>query len=103
MSLFMPSAGMVMPSSDFGANRFASASSKALTRKTPLAPAPVTATRTSLPRFATVKKFTILPAEFSEGAGEVTPSQKLKRKVIEVRYKDVLDAMYAGANGAARE
>ena len=51
----------------------------------------------SLPRFASVKRFAILPAEFSEAAGEVTPSQKLKRKVIEQRYKDVLDGMYAGA------
>ena len=50
-----------------------------------------------LPRFASVKRFAILPAEFSETAGEVTPSQKLKRKVIEQRYKDVLDGMYAGA------
>jgi long-chain acyl-CoA synthetase len=56
-----------------------------------------------LPRFATVKKFTILPAEFSEAAGEVTPSQKLKRKLIEARYKDVLDGMYAGAEEANQE
>jgi long-chain acyl-CoA synthetase len=48
----------------------------------------------ALPRFATVKKFTILPREFQEAAGEVTPSQKLKRKVIEQRYKAELDAMY---------
>jgi long-chain acyl-CoA synthetase len=48
----------------------------------------------ALPRFATVKRFTILPAEFSEAAGEVTPSQKLKRKAIEHRYRDVLDEMY---------
>jgi long-chain acyl-CoA synthetase len=47
-----------------------------------------------LPRFATVKKFRILPAEFSEAAGEVTPSQKLKRKVIEARHRGELDAMY---------
>jgi long-chain acyl-CoA synthetase len=47
-----------------------------------------------LPRFATVKKFTILPREFSEAEGEVTPSQKLKRKVIEARYRAQLDAMY---------
>jgi long-chain acyl-CoA synthetase len=53
----------------------------------------------TLPRYATVKKFTILPAEFSEKNGEVTPSQKLKRKVIEQRYKNVLDAMYLGAEG----
>jgi long-chain acyl-CoA synthetase len=48
----------------------------------------------TLPRFATVKRFTILAREFSEAEGEVTPSQKLKRKVIEQRYKAELDAMY---------
>jgi long-chain acyl-CoA synthetase len=50
----------------------------------------------ALPRFATVKKFTILPREFSEAEGEVTPSQKLKRKVIELRHRTALDAMYPG-------
>ncbi len=54
----------------------------------------------ALPRFATLKKFAILPAEFSEAAGEVTPSQKLKRKVIEERYRAVIDAMY-GESAAA--
>jgi len=48
----------------------------------------------SLPRFATVKRFAILPRELSEAEGEVTPSQKLKRKVIEARYRAELDAMY---------
>jgi long-chain acyl-CoA synthetase len=47
-----------------------------------------------LPRFAAVKRFTVLPREFSEAEGEVTPSQKLKRKVIEQRYRAELDAMY---------
>jgi long-chain acyl-CoA synthetase len=47
-----------------------------------------------LPRFATVKRFTILPREFLEAEGEVTPSQKLKRKAIEKRYRAELDAMY---------
>jgi long-chain acyl-CoA synthetase len=48
----------------------------------------------TLPRYATVKRFTILAEEFSEAAGEVTPSQKLKRKLIEKRYAEVLDSMY---------
>ncbi len=48
----------------------------------------------TLPRFATVKRFTIIPREFSEADGEVTPSQKLKRKVIEQRYRAELEAMY---------
>jgi long-chain acyl-CoA synthetase len=47
-----------------------------------------------LPRFATVKKFTILPREFLEAEGEVTPSQKLERKLLEQRYRAELDAMY---------
>ena len=50
MSEFMPSAGIVMPSIDFGEKRFFSASSKLFTRNTPLEPAPVTATRMSEPR-----------------------------------------------------
>jgi long-chain acyl-CoA synthetase len=51
----------------------------------------------SLPRFATLKRFAILPADFSEAAGEVTASMKLKRKLIEERYRAQLDAMYAEA------
>jgi long-chain acyl-CoA synthetase len=51
----------------------------------------------ALPRFATVKRFTVLPADFTEAAGEVTPSQKLKRKVVERKYQAVLDAMYGEA------
>ncbi len=50
----------------------------------------------TLPRFASVKRFTLLPREFSEAEGEVTPSQKLKRKAIEQRHKAALDAMYPG-------
>ncbi len=42
-----------MPSSDFAANRFFSASSNEVTRNTPFEPAPVTATRMSEPRLAT--------------------------------------------------
>lgn len=53
----------------------------------------------TLPRFATVKRFTILGREFTEAAGEVTPSQKLKRKIIEQRYKAELDAMYGETLG----
>ena len=48
----------------------------------------------NLPRFATVKRFTVLPRDFSEAEGELTPSQKLKRKVVEQRYRTDLDAMY---------
>ncbi|HVO17987.1 MAG TPA: long-chain fatty acid--CoA ligase [Anaeromyxobacter sp.] len=55
----------------------------------------------ALPRFAAVRKFTVLPAEFTEAAGEVTPSQKLKRRSIEGRYRAELDAMYGEARPPA--
>ncbi len=47
-----------------------------------------------LPRYAAIRRFAILPREFGEAEGEVTPSQKLKRRVIEQRYRAQLDALY---------
>jgi len=41
-----------------------------------------------------VKKFTLLPEEFTQEKGEITPTQKLKRKVINEQYKDLIAAMY---------
>jgi long-chain acyl-CoA synthetase len=49
-----------------------------------------------LPRFASVKRFTVLPRDFSEAEGELTPSQKVRRKRVEARYRTLLDAMYEG-------
>jgi long-chain acyl-CoA synthetase len=54
----------------------------------------VDALNATLPRFAVVKRFTVLPTEFTEAASEVTASQKLRRKLIEQRYQAALDAMY---------
>merc|ERR1712039_319100 len=42
-----------------------------------------------------IQKFTILPTNFSEENNELTPTKKLKRKVVETSYKDVIDKMYA--------
>jgi long-chain acyl-CoA synthetase len=41
-----------------------------------------------------VRKFAVLPRELSVAAGELTPSMKVRRKVVEERYRDVLDALY---------
>jgi long-chain acyl-CoA synthetase len=49
-----------------------------------------------LERWETIKKFEILPTEFSVDAGEVTPSLKIRRKTVEKKYADVLNSMYDG-------
>ena len=41
-----------------------------------------------------VKKFCILPTEFSFGGGELGPTLKLKRHVVYNKYKSVIDGMY---------
>lgn len=47
-----------------------------------------------LAKYETIKNFAILPSEFTIESGELTPSQKLKRKVVEEKYMDVLDGFY---------
>ncbi len=49
-----------------------------------------------LNRWETIKKFTILEHDLTVEEGELTPSLKLKRKVVADRYKDLLDAHYSG-------
>lgn len=41
-----------------------------------------------------IKKFTLLPQEFSLESGEITPTLKLKRNVIEKSYSELIDRMY---------
>ena len=48
-----------------------------------------------LARFEQVKKFTLLPKEFTIDKGELTPTLKLRRKNIMARYKAEIEAMYA--------
>ncbi|CAI1618064.1 Long-chain-fatty-acid--CoA ligase FadD15 [Serratia quinivorans] len=47
-----------------------------------------------LARFEQVKKFTLLPAAFSMELGELTPTLKLRRKVILQRYQSEIESMY---------
>ncbi len=48
-----------------------------------------------LPSYSTIKKFAILPASLTVEAGELTPSLKVKRKVVEQRYRALLDGLYS--------
>jgi long-chain acyl-CoA synthetase len=47
-----------------------------------------------LAKFEQVKKFKLLPKAFSMDQGELTPTQKLRRKVISDRYQEEIDEMY---------
>lgn len=47
-----------------------------------------------LARFETVKRFAVLPVEFSIDGGELTPTMKLKRRLIHDKYADDIDRLY---------
>jgi long-chain acyl-CoA synthetase len=49
-----------------------------------------------LPSYETIKKVAVLPKDLTVEGGELTPSLKVKRKVVEDRYRDVLEELYAG-------
>lgn len=48
-----------------------------------------------LASFESIKKFAILPADFSVESGELTPTMKLKRKVVTGNYQDLIESLYA--------
>jgi long-chain acyl-CoA synthetase len=50
-----------------------------------------------LNRWETVKKFAILPRDLSIEDGELTPSMKVKRRVVETTFAADVESMYAGA------
>ncbi|MFF7774664.1 AMP-dependent synthetase/ligase [Streptomyces tanashiensis] len=50
-----------------------------------------------LQRWQTIKKFRLLPRDLDIEHGELTPSLKLKRPVVEREYKDLIEEMYAGS------
>jgi len=53
-----------------------------------------------LQRWQTIKKFRLLPRDLDIEHGELTPSLKLKRPVVEREYKHLIDDMYAGSREA---
>ncbi|MFR9799501.1 AMP-dependent synthetase/ligase [Streptomyces sp. MS06] len=60
----------------------------------------VTRLNEGLQRWQTVKKFRLLPRDLDVEHGEITPSLKLKRPVVEREYRHLIDEMYAGAREA---
>ena len=47
-----------------------------------------------LPRWETIKRFTILQRELQVESGDLTPSLKLKRRVVIAKYRDLLESLY---------
>ncbi|MFF9424835.1 AMP-dependent synthetase/ligase [Streptomyces sp. NPDC014746] len=53
-----------------------------------------------LQRWQTIKKFALLPRDLDIEHGELTPSLKVKRPVVERAYAEAVEAMYEGAREA---
>ena len=63
----------------------------------------VDAVNRSLAGYEKIKKFAVIGREFSIIDGEMTPTLKMKRAVIETRFKSVIDGMYSGADASQGE
>jgi long-chain acyl-CoA synthetase len=50
-----------------------------------------------LASYESVKKFRILEEDFDQDKDEITPTFKIRRKVIVERYGDLLEGMYGGS------
>ncbi len=49
----------------------------------------------TLAKYETIKKIKVLPNEFTQETGELTPTLKVKRRVIMEKYKDAIEGLYA--------
>lgn len=54
----------------------------------------VAETNSKLASFETIKRFSILPQDFTVEAGELTPSLKVKRKVLDQKFRKQIEALY---------
>ena len=56
----------------------------------------VAAANEQLARVQQVKRWRLLPVEWTAETEELTPTLKLKRRVVHAKYADVIDSLYAG-------
>ncbi|HEY8370006.1 MAG TPA: long-chain fatty acid--CoA ligase [Thermodesulfobacteriota bacterium] len=56
----------------------------------------------TLARFEQIKAFAILPEDFTQMTGELTPTMKIKRKVVAEKYHDVIERLYETAASGRR-
>ncbi|MCX8072454.1 MAG: AMP-binding protein [Candidatus Binatia bacterium] len=50
----------------------------------------------SLSQVERIKKFTIVPQEWTVDSGELTPTMKMKRRVVHEKYASLIEQMYSG-------
>jgi len=55
----------------------------------------------NLARFEKLKRVLLVPDEFTADNGALTPTMKLRRRVIEERYRRQIDELYAEAESTA--
>jgi len=48
-----------------------------------------------LASYEQIRRVIVLPREFSVESGELSPSMKIKRRVVEDRYRSLIDRAYA--------
>jgi long-chain acyl-CoA synthetase len=51
-----------------------------------------------LARYETLKRVLLVPDEFTASDGTLTPTLKLRRRVIEERYREQIDQLYEEAS-----
>jgi len=56
----------------------------------------IAAVNTRLAPYETIRRFAILPVDFTEVSGELTPTLKIRRREITRKYSDILDSLYQG-------
>ena len=54
----------------------------------------VDAVNATLAPFETIKRFALIPSEFTVAGGELTPTLKVKRRVVEERWRSVIEKLY---------
>ena len=53
-----------------------------------------------VPSFERVKAFILLPQEFTLAAGEMTPTLKIKRRIVMKEYQKAIDELYRKTDAA---
>jgi long-chain acyl-CoA synthetase len=52
-----------------------------------------------LARYERIERFTLVPGEFTQDGGELTPTLKIRRRFVEQKYRGLIDVMYERAPG----